>query len=221
MGGGLQREGYKQARDYRMEDRMKKIRDIIKNIAVFLIRNIFKVMWIFKIKDERIFCSSFLGAQYSCNPKYIAEYLLEKYPDSFEIIFELKNPKSMDQKQIKFVKSLSITMIYYFCTSKVIISNGGMPSYLPKRKNQYVINTWHGGGAYKRCPLDGRHLIDRYKRRCTDLVLSSNRKFSELEVPDIVPGYAGEIMTCGMPRNDLLFSGNDKCFEECGGYSLA
>ena len=190
---------------------MKRI-DIIKNIMVFLTQNITKLMCIFPLKDNRIFFSSYNGKQYSCSPKYIMEYLLEKYPSKFNMVFEIKEPKAFQVKGVKFVKSLSVGMLYYFYTSKVIVVNSGMPSYLYKRKGQYLINTWHGGGAYKKCaagagnPSKQERRRYSYKGKCTNLVLSSCQRFSMEEVPDIVYGYSGEIMGCGLPRNDIFFS---------------
>ena len=40
------------------------------------------------------------------------------------------------------------------CYIKTIITNAGGISYLPLRKNQIVINTWHGGGPYKKTGID-------------------------------------------------------------------
>lgn len=190
-------------------------REKVQYLAVSVVRNILKVFWIFPIKDNRIACVSHSGKQYSCNPKYLSLYLQKRYPGKFEIIFALREPKRWKGNGVRFVKFLSISNFYYFCTAKVIISNSGMLTYLPKRKKQYIINTWHGGGAYKRggnLYNEGiskqRMLLDLYKSRCTNLVISSCERFSRVVVPDLLYQYKDEIMPCGLPRNDIICQGD-------------
>lgn len=187
-------------------------------VAAGIVRNLLKIFWIFPIKKNRIAMISYAGRQYSCNPKYISLYMQENYSNKFELIFALRHPNNWDSNEENFVKFLSFSFFYYFCTAKVIISNCGMPTYLPKRKDQYVINTWHGGGAYKTQKSGGnleensitksRYKLHLYKTHCTDLVLSSCESFTKLAVPELVPKYTGEIMPCGMPRNDIIYNGN-------------
>ena len=181
-------------------------------IASLITRNVLKVFWIFPVKKNRITFLSYAGEQYSCNPKYIALYLRENYPQKFELIFAVRDLKKWHDKGISFVRFLSLRNLYYFCTARVLISNCGMPTYLPKRKQQYMINTWHGGGAYKRDTicfngsiLKARIVMNLYKSHSTDLVLSSCKSFTDNSIPDLMPRYQGEVMSCGMPRNDIVY----------------
>lgn len=190
-------------------------KDKLQLIVTTIIRNISKLYWIFPVKKNRIALISHSGTQYSCNPKYISLYLQNKYPHKFDIIFALRNSKKRSGLEEHFVKMPSFQFFYYFCTAKVIVSNGGMPTYIPKRKNQYVINTCHGGGAYKtnrpnieeKTVSEPRTHMDLYKTKCTDLVLSSSESFTELVIPELVLQYKGEVMPCGMPRNDIIYQG--------------
>ena len=184
----------------------------IHSIASLITRNVLKIFWIFPVKKNRIAFLSYSGKQYSCNPKYIAHYLRENYPQKFELIFAVRDLKKWHDKEIRFVRFLSLQNLYYFCTAKVLISNCGMPTYLPKRKQQYMINTWHGGGAYKQNTNyfnesipKARIAMDLYKSHSTDLVLSSCENFSNHSIPDLVYHYQGEILPCGMPRNDIIY----------------
>jgi CDP-glycerol glycerophosphotransferase len=52
-------------------------------------------------------------------------------------------------KKIKTVSFFSIKYIYHAMTAEYIITNIGIEPFFPIRKSQIVINTWHGGGAYK------------------------------------------------------------------------
>lgn len=186
----------------------KEIKETTLEICNMILRNIAKILWLYPVKNNRIACISFGGKQFSCNPMYISKFLVEAYPHKFEIVAAVRQFDSVQIEQIKPVKLLSIKQLFYFCTAKIIISNGGMPSYLPKRKSQFVINTWHGGGAYKKSSVetDVRKRQNIYKSSCTDVVLSSCRAFSESVIPDIVPKFKGYIMNYGMPRNDIMFS---------------
>ena len=61
---------------------------------------------IYKIKNNRILLLNNIlnfDATYSCHPKYISEYLLNNYPNVFEIIYPLgKNRKNEEDKKNDF-----------------------------------------------------------------------------------------------------------------------
>jgi CDP-glycerol glycerophosphotransferase len=169
---------------------------------------------IFKLNNRRIFLVDNLGYRYCDSPKYISKFLLQNYKDKFEIVFAVSNPelqsKQMDTNIIA-VKVNSLKYYYYAMTSKVFVSNSGIYSYLPLRKKQYVINTWHGGGAYKHVGLDvypnSKTFINDLKMRAkkTDLFLSSCRRFSEIfNTAMLIPNEC--FYEIGMPRNDIIIS---------------
>lgn len=191
----------------------KNQREFIQYIGTKLITFFSKIFFIFPINNKKVIFTSYTGKQYSCNPKYISEYLKKHYGHDFSVVWVLREPEkgSVEDTSVKF---LSLKHYYNFVTSKVIVDNLGMPTYMPKRKGQYVINTWHGGGAYKDCSSASlkkskyRMKMEMKKTKATDLVLSSCKVFSERVVPDIVYKYSGEIMSSGMPRNDLIIHGD-------------
>lgn len=200
--------------------------DFIQHWGTMLIRTFAKIFWVFPINNNKIIFTSFVGKQRSCNPLYVQKYLDEKYHNKFKFIWCLRvlNGKARKNESVKF---LSISHFYHFCTSKVIVDNGGMPTYMPKRKSQYVINTWHGGAPYKASlNLSNsryRTKLEKYKSKNTDLVLSSCTKFTEKVIPDIVVDYNGEVMPCGSPRNDIFFNCNIKNIREkvCAQFNIS
>lgn len=118
-----------------------------------IIRNALKMLWILPVKKDRVVFRSFQGASYSCNPKYISEYITKNRRDDFEQIWLFKDPKKyvfLRKKGIKVVPQKSIRAVYYLITAGFLIDNLGVQSYIPIRKSQTVINTWHGGGSYKK-----------------------------------------------------------------------
>lgn len=190
-------------------------KDLIQYLGTLFTRGFAKLFWIFPIENNKVALTSFIGKQHSCNPLYIQKYLDENYHNKFELIWFLRNNPQEYSNAVKF---LSLKHFYHFCTAKVIVDNGGMPTYMPKRKRQYVINTWHGGGAYKRSlgwskTSKYRIYLEKYKGKNTNLVLSSCEEFTDKVIPDILLDYKGEIMSCGCPRNDIFWSNDEKILE--------
>lgn len=187
---------------------------------ILIIRKLLSIFYVFPIKNNRIIFCAYSGKQYSCNPKYIYEELVKTHPSKFEIIWAFTTPDQYHlDAAVKKIKYKSIKYIYYVLTSKFIIENVECWSILPKRTNQFVINTWHGGGAYKRVGvkrLDGvsynTKLVEMKNNRI-DLYLSSSKIFSQLTLRDSFH-YDGEILNIGMPRNDILINMDESKINE-------
>lgn len=170
------------------------------------------------LDNNKIVFMSHKGKQYSCNPQYICEYLMKKYPGKFQMVWAFKEPEKFEylkQKGIHVVRFESKNHINEMMTAKVIITNVDTFVYLPKKRGQIVLNTWHGGGAYKTCGfmnpqnLRKRRQKMRFKRLYSriNLYLSSSKLFSEQTIRDSRHFY-GEILDIGMPRNDILINQN-------------
>ncbi len=106
------------------------------------------------------------------------------------------------------------TLLYYFylITSKYVITNIELSSFIPKKKNAVWINTWHGGGAFKRVEHEEKTFYQRFTKKLiakkTDWYISSSEKFSEIMQKST--GIQKEkFLPVGMPRNDVFFD-NEK-----------
>lgn len=147
------------------------------------------------------------GKQYSCNPKAITEYLLSS-GERYEIIWAFKNPAGfsfLEKEGIKVCKIRSLRYYYFHLTAKVIVTNEMGEGEIPKRKEQYKIDTWHGGGGgYKRIDYTGaRSLRARLDLKDTDLFCAS----SETSLNNTVRlafNHDGSYFP-GTPRNDVFF----------------
>lgn len=174
------------------------------------------LIWLFvPLKKGRVLCEAQGGLQYSCNPKYIAEYLLEYYSEDYEIIFTFVHPdefKTVDSR-IKKIRKASFKEFFYINTAEFIISNYRLNDYgwgWRKRKGQKYIMTWHGSMALKRVEFDAaEHLPASYLKKAEqdsqniDLMLSDSiwcTKFAQKAFH-----YYGEILERGLPRNDVFF----------------
>ena len=189
----------------------------MKNIIIEIGKKFLCIFFVFPIKNNRIFFSAYSGRQYSCNPKYISDWIEQNYKDEFEIIWAFNEPDAfsyLKNRNIKCVKFKSIKYLYYLLTSRIVIDNVESWSILPKRTGQYVINTWHGGGAYKGVGLkrkDTSETLDKNMLRKNERIsiyLSSSKVFSQMTLRESFQ-YNGKIMECGMPRNDLLIKNDE------------
>lgn len=176
---------------------------MVKKSVRTIVRSLLKILYVFPVKRNRIIFIAFHGKAFTCNPKYIYEELVKEYGEKYEYIWVL-NDKKKEDEHMRVVKNKSLGFFFYVLTSKVIVSNNGLGTYIPKRKNQMFINTWHGGGAYKRVDIADKDAVKIFSEQ-TDVFLSSCSKFTEvmsetLQIPKI------KFLECGMPRNDLFFS---------------
>ena len=170
---------------------------------------------IFSVKRNRILLLENIlnfDAQYNSNTKYISEYLLKNYPNVFEIVYPLGKKRDFSifkGKSVTPVKLGSFKYYYYVMTSKFFITTSGAIAYIPFRKKQIVINTWHGGGAYKKMGLDTTNNFF-YKLDCkltakkTSYFLSSNKYFSNVVNSSLLISY-NKFLNIGLPRNDIFF----------------
>lgn len=180
---------------------------------------------LFPVKPGRILFLSLEGGsldEYSCNPKYICEYFLKHPTGKHELVWLFRNPAlhaDLKEKGIVTGKHFTPKGVYYALTSETVITNGGYLTWFPFRRSQTVINTWHGGGAYKKLENDMRGANHasmvrmQHAAKNTDLFLSSSGLFTEHVIRGAF-SYRGEVMSCGMPRNDCLLNASETTFSK-------
>ena len=172
---------------------------------------------LFPIRRNRILFLSLEGGsscEYSCNPRYLCDYILRTAPAEFELVWLFRKPEDyhdLTVRGVKTAKHFTLKGFYYCLTSRIVITNGGYLTWFPFRKGQVRINTWHGGGAYKRLENDragANHATAKrmdYCNRNTTAFVSSSEKFTEHAILGAFR-YTGEVLPIGMPRNDIFFS---------------
>ena len=161
--------------------------------------------------QPRVNFIAFSGRQYSDSPRRISELLLREHPE-IQQVWAFNEPEKfrfLEETGIKVVKYKSLQYLCYVMTSKVYVDNAEFWSILKFRPGQMVMETWHGGGAYKRV---GGHRIDvnaREQRHAVEkmnkitLFLSSSKAFTDFVIRGAYQ-YKGEVLECGLPRNDDL-----------------
>ena len=174
------------------------------------IQNALQMFRVLPLKP-RVNFIAFSGRQYSDSPRRISELLLKEHPE-IQQVWAFNEPEKfrfLEEKGIKVVKYKSLEYLYYVMTSRVYVDNAEFWSILKFRPGQMVLETWHGGGAYKRV---GGHRIDVNQREQQHAVekmnkitlfLSSSKAFTDFVIRDAYQ-YRGEVLECGLPRNDDL-----------------
>lgn len=170
-------------------------------------------------KDKNlIMFESFLGKQYSDNPRAIYEYLLKHYPE-YKMYWsaERKSVHKFEQYDVKYVKRFSIKWMFLMNRAAYWVSNSRLPLWIPKHDQTTYLQTWHGT-PLKRLALDMDevHMPGIDTEAYKSLFKKSTQKWDYLISPN---RYATEIfrrafqfdkdmLETGYPRNDYLLNHN-------------
>ena len=165
------------------------------------------------IQNNKILFITFQGS-YTCNPKAICDEIIKrKLP--YELVWAIRKETDTANfpKQIKLVYRGSMEFFKELSTSKFIIENSTNIPYLnyTKKKDQVMIQTWHGSFGLKKSDPDSvknkRWLKKAIKGgQLADFCISN----SEFENNYYRSTYwkTSEILKVGHPRNDILFDKN-------------
>jgi len=162
------------------------------------------------VKGNKVMFISFQG-DYTCNPKYITEKLMEKY-DHCEIVWSTraKNLKNHSFPEgVRLVEQYTYDFYKELASSKVWVVNSVefLKNPLHKKKGQVLIETWHGSLGIKRFDKNansGRRWVQAatLNGKIADYCISNstfeNAVYRETYWPKT------EILEFGHPRNDIL-----------------
>ena len=164
--------------------------------------------WIFPVKQYRVSLINEQSFSYGDNLKYINEYLRNNLPNRYEVVYPVRAGTETAPDAV-YVKPFSFQYFKMVLTSGTVFTNCGGLSYLPKRKGQVFVNTWHGGGAYKKVGTDVwdtplSRAEDKMNAENTDYLFSSCGAFTDFEAPPMMFDRA-KCLPTGLPRNDIFF----------------
>lgn len=194
----------------------KKIELILKSIIyrTGILSLPFYIFRLFPINKNKIICSNFYGKGYGDSQRYIIDELLKRNNKKYDIVWVIQNENITGfPKEVRTVKINSLKYIYELVTAKVWIFNTRKNIIVKKRKNQFYIQTWHGGIALKKIEKDAidkldKNYINQAKEDSKDIdLLVSNGKFCT-DMYKRAFWYDKEIIECGLPRNDILVNGD-------------
>ena len=168
-----------------------------------------------RVHKGRMMCWAYTFKQYSCNPRYLTEHLLENNTE-FEIfwVFRGNVDTSGVDKRIKCVRYKSLQYYILVNTAEFFITNARTDPYRiywHKRKGQKYVMLWHGGVALKRIEKDAEAQLSysylkkaKIDSKVCDLMVSGCRFQTSLLKEKF--WYDGEILERGIPRNDVFFN---------------
>ncbi len=193
-----------------------------KSLSYHIKRSIFlRTKWVYnfispftKVKKNKIVFSNFWGRGYGCNPKYIAQYIIE-HNLPFKLYWLIDKQKCKNEtylpKEIKEVDINSFGALYHLSTAFVWIDNSRKFLYPPKKKSQLYIQTWHGNVGPKKIEKSAENnLEDWYKKNAKkdsqmiDLCISGSSHLTQIYKNDF--WYSGQVLESGYPRTDILFN---------------
>lgn len=194
---------------------------IFKNILYKIYKIVFAAVGkILPRNDNLIIFESFLGRQYSDNPRAIYEYLMEKYP-SYNMYWSIdkKYANNFKNFDIKYAYRFSLKWMFLMNRAKYWVVNSRLPLWIPKPKNTIYIQTWHGTPLKKLgMDIEEVHMpntnTERYKQNFTkeaskwDYLISPNKYSTEIFKRAF--RFNNSIIETGYPRNDYLINKNTK-----------
>lgn len=163
---------------------------------------------------------SFIGRQFSDNPRAIYYYIKYHYPDYICIWFydkkHLSNFKKISNTEL--VQRGSFKWFWLIIRAKYWVSNSRFPGWLIKPKDTVYLQTWHGT-PLKKLALDMEdvHIVGTDKSVYAKNFLKDANKWDLLIAPnkyssDIFKrcfAFSKEMLNTGYPRNDILTTGNN------------
>ena len=185
-----------------------------KKISITLIEIILKILWIIPIRKRRVVFICFNGTQYSDSPKYIYKYLSER--TKLDLCWILSDEAAVKADcHLNTVRPGTVKGLLTLLTAKSIVTNNNFPTWLPIRSSQVVLNTWHGGGAFKKIGLVSSGASDyekwffrKHEKKYTAFISDSMATCDLVIEPAF--GFKGEVLKTGLPRNVILLENDTK-----------
>ncbi|MFP3125344.1 CDP-glycerol glycerophosphotransferase family protein [Ectobacillus funiculus] len=197
--------------------------NVVKRIkSLYIIQILFKCLFIacswLPRKNNLVMFESYLGKQYSCNPRALYEYLQENH-FGFELVWSVdkRYTKQFEQQNIPYVQRFSIRWFYLMARASYWITNSRMPLWIPKPKHTVYVQTWHGTPLKKlAADMEEVHMpgttTEKYKEnfykesRSWDYLLSPNSYSTAIFKRAFQ--FEKEMIESGYPRNDVLYQKN-------------
>lgn len=189
-------------------DRLKqRAKAIARNARNVLTRTYMRALFVLRPIEKKIVFMSYIGRQYSCNPRAISEKMHALYPD-FELVWVLDERTDWKDTAPDYVRAVKPGLPRYreIATAFCYVTNNNNDPDLAKRKGQFFIQTWHGDGGFKKILYanDGgrTQFVPVADNAITDICMAGSdygeRKYR------IAFQYQGKILKVGCARNDRL-----------------
>ena len=184
-------------------------------IKCYIVKLIFCMFRIFKIKKNKIVISSYYGNGFGDNSKYVVESLKKKDKNNeIDIVWLLNDIEQEMPDYIRKVKNKTIKAFFELATAKIWIDNCRKCEYILKRKKQVYFQLWHGSLGLKKVEYDTLNSLTEdyinmmsHDNEIIDYMTSGSDFFTDRIRNSFK--YKGKILNCGHPRDDILFNYTD------------
>lgn len=196
------------------------------SIVVIACKFVFIICSKIPYRKKCIVFESYLGRQYSCNPKAIYEYLYEHNADAnFHMIWSVdkRYVKQFEANGIPYVKRLSLPWFFYMAKASYWVTNSRMPLWMPKPQYTTYVQTWHGTPLKKLAQdMEEVHMPGTTTRKYKNNFYQESRNWDYLLSPNVYATekfksafqFEKEIVEVGYPRNDDLYKHNHSAYIE-------
>lgn len=185
----------------------------LKAMILFLAEHVLRLLWVFPLKTGQVLFISYGGKQFSDSPKALYEtYLRSHSPCRLLWAADSRETEQkMRARGLETVRTGTLRFLLAFTGSGKVITNCHVATYLPVRKRQIVINTWHGSGPLKTNGFDDARTTP-YDRLFFDF---QNPKYTAFLSgcafnTDVICrhsfDYHGTVLEFGLPRNAVLYT---------------
>ena len=182
------------------------------NRRKILERYVYSLLRYLPINNKRILFDSYWTTKYSCNPRYLYEYIDKNYPE-YECIWVFNDESMKINGNGKKVRFQTLKYFYYMATSKYFVSNVNFPDFYKKRKGAVEIQTMHGTplktiGLDVESDFKTKESRDKFIRRCKrwDYLIVSSDKVADISKRCFL--FNKEFLKVGYPRIDEIFKLN-------------
>lgn len=171
--------------------------------------------WILPVNPKIIVFESFIGRQYSDNPRAIYDYIKKYYPQ-YRCYWSV-DKKSADKfpEELEIIKKGTVKWFYIMAKANYWIANSRIPLWVTKPKKTTYIQTWHGT-PLKKLALDMDMSTStlrnpevyqeefRQETQRWDYLISPNSYSSAIFKQCF--DFKNDMIESGYPRNDYLIN---------------
>ena len=185
----------------------KKLRKIKKSINKLMIRIINQILSILPLQENTVLFLSDVRENLGGNLKYLYDIIPD---DKYKKIISTKADRRVKRKIIDRIK-----LVYYLSVAKYILLDdfSNITSHIRVRKNQELIQLWHGPGAYKKFGHsrsedkngDIKVVHPGYKKYTKAITSSESIRSCYAEAFSI---NIDKVKATGFPRTDMFFNDN-------------
>ncbi len=172
-------------------------------------------------KKNIIIFESFLGKQFSDNPRAIYEYIQHNTNLNYRMYWSVDRRFSNNfyGHNLKQINRLSVKWVYLMARAKYWVTNSRLPLWIPKSNQTIYLQTWHGTPLKKlgvdiediKMPGTNTHNYKKnflYEASKWDYLVSPNAYSTEIFKRAF--GFNKTMVESGYPRNDFLINNNNK-----------